>query len=230
MSRASFAIPLTAMILGAFAYGRTAAADELSGVYLGGNFGRAHNTYGTGFIDSQLIGAAEENGDTVNFRARSTTRMADVWWVDAGYFFTPYLGVDAAFFHLGQIRYIAVGSIAESADTAPFATTTEVTSHGPALSLVFRLPLNESFDVSLRVGDYFGKATLDNDVIVGSNSSFAAQSKSSSSLLAGIGAAYSFGGHYSVRLDYLRVNDAGDSGTTGKFSVNMATVGVSYTF
>ncbi len=230
MSRASFVIPLAAMVLGVSAYGPRASADDLSGVYAGGNFGRARNSYGTGFIDSQLIGAAENSGDTLDYRARSTARMADVWWVNAGYFFTPYIGVDAAFFHLGQIRYIAVGSITESSGPTSFATTTEVTSHGPALSLIFRLPLNESFDVSLRVGDYFGKATLDNNVIVGSESAFTAESKSGSSLLAGIGAAYSFGGHYSVRLDYLRVNDTGDSGTTGKFSINMATVGVSYTF
>jgi opacity protein-like surface antigen len=156
--------------------------------------------------------------------------MSDVWWFDAGYFFTPYIGVDAAFMHLGEMRYIAVGSISGSANTESLASTTEVTSHGPALSLILRLPLTESFDVSLRVGDYFGKTLLQNDVIAGGNSVFFSQSKSGSSLLAGVGASYAFAGHYSVRIDYLRVNDSGDSGTTGKFSINMATVGVSYTF
>jgi opacity protein-like surface antigen len=48
--------------------------------------------------------------------------------------------------------------------------------------------------------------------------------------LAGVGAAYTVGGHVSIRLDYLRVNKTGSSDATGKFSVNMATAGVSYTF
>jgi opacity protein-like surface antigen len=49
-------------------------------------------------------------------------------------------------------------------------------------------------------------------------------------LLAGVGAAYSFAGHWSVRVDYLRVDKTGDSGSSGKFSVNVASAGVSFTF
>jgi opacity protein-like surface antigen len=48
--------------------------------------------------------------------------------------------------------------------------------------------------------------------------------------LAGVGASYTIGGHVSIRLDYLRINKTGSDDTIGKFSVNLATAGVSYTF
>lgn len=230
MRRARFNMLMIAAIAAGGGMGRPAAADGLAGAYLGGNFGRARNTYDTSFIDTELVNEATNGGATVNITARSIARMSDIWWFDAGYFFTPNIGVDAAFFHLGEIRYIAVGSISGSGHSLPLSSTTEVTSHGPALSLVLRLPLTEAFDVSLRLGDYFGKATIEDNVTVGANSDFVALDKRGSSLLVGVGASYSFAGHYSVRMDFLRVNDTGDSGTTGKFSVNMATVGVSYTF
>jgi len=36
--------------------------------------------------------------------------------------------------------------------------------------------------------------------------------------------------HWLVRLDYLRINDTGASAVTGRFSVNLASVGVSFIF
>jgi opacity protein-like surface antigen len=47
--------------------------------------------------------------------------------------------------------------------------------------------------------------------------------------LAGLGASYTVAGHWSVRIDYLRFNKTGDT-EVGKFSVNLASAGVSYTF
>jgi len=209
---------------------QSATADDLSGAYVGGNFGRAKNSYDTGFVDSQISSGATSAGDTLDIMKRSTTRYSDFWSADVGYFFAPYIGVEAAFLHVGQVRYISVGSLINSASNDSLETTTEVTSHGPALSLIFRLPLAEAFEADIRLGDYLGKTTFDNDVSVGANSSFISPSSSSSSLLVGAGAAYSIAGHCSFRLDYLRIQQAGSSDTGGKFNVNVMTVGLSYTF
>jgi opacity protein-like surface antigen len=205
-------------------------ADDAGGVYLGANFGRARSSYATGLIDSELSSEAASAGDTVSYRARSTQRLSDVWAVDVGYLFTPYLGIEAGFLHLGEIRYQVVGTLTGSAASAALASSTEVTSHGPAVSAVLRLPLTEALAFDLRIGDYFGKATLDNTVTVDSSNSFVALSKTGSSLLTGVGVAYTFAGHWSGRLDYLRVNKTGDADTTRRFSVNVATAGISYTF
>ncbi|MGC1524144.1 MAG: outer membrane beta-barrel protein [Steroidobacteraceae bacterium] len=230
MTRSGFGLLLAAIAMGAGVSGGTVLASDLSGAYFGGNFGRARNAYDTGFIDGQIESAAAGSGDTVDFTARSVQRMSDAWWADAGYFFTPYVGIDAAFLHVGEMRYVAVGRLTNLFGNQSIGTENEVTSHGPAVSLILRLPLTESVAANLRLGDYLGKATLDDSVNVGPNSSSTIASKSSSSLLAGAGASYTIGGHVSIRLDYLRINKTGAGDTIGKFSVNLATAGVSYTF
>jgi opacity protein-like surface antigen len=208
----------------------TARADDAGGLYLGGNFGRARNAYDTGFIDSQIASEAASAGDTVSYTAKSRQRMSDVWSLDVGYLFTPYLGIEAGFLHLGEIRYQAVGAVVNGSASAALGSSVEVTSHGPVLSAVLRMPLTEALAFDLRIGDYFGKSTLDNLVTLDSSSSFVAQSKTGSSLLTGVGVAYTFAGHWSGRLDYLRINKTGDESTIGRFSVNAASVGISYTF
>jgi opacity protein-like surface antigen len=231
MTRASFGFLSAALALSLAAPGTGVRALDLSGAYIGGNFGRAMNTWDTGFVDDQLNTDATNNGDTIDFTARSIRRMSDAWWADAGYFFSPYVGIDAAFLHIGEIKYLAVGTLTTSDGTTyPLSSSTEVVSHGPALSFIFRLPLTESFAADLRLGDYFGKATQDNTTIVNSHTSFSAVSKSTSSLLTGAGLSYTVAGHLSLRIDYLRVNHTGDSTLVGKFSVNMGTAGLSYTF
>jgi hypothetical protein len=193
-------------------------ADELGGMYVGGNFGRARSGYDTGFIDSQLSSGATAAGDTLDLNRKSTNRLADFWSADVGYFFLPYVGLEAAFLHVGEIKYITVGSLTTAGGVESVASSTEVTSHGPALSAVLRLPLTESLEVDARLGDYFGKTTLESYLVFGANSDFSAHSKSGSSLLASLGGAYTLAAHYSLHVDYLRIEQAGDS-STGKFSV-----------
>jgi hypothetical protein len=229
MTRTSLGFLLAAITLGA-ALDEKVLADDLSGAYLGANFGRARNSYDTGAIDTQIEEIAAGADETVKFTARSVRRLSDAWWVNTGYFFTPYFGMDAAFFHIGEVKYLAVGKLSISGASQSLSTATEVSSRGPALSLIGRLPLTESFEADLRVGDYYGKAVLDNQLTVGSKGVSISSSKSNSSLLAGVGGAYTFGGHWSIRLDYLRVNQTGDTNSVGRFSVNLATAGVSYTF
>jgi len=206
------------------------ADDADAGAYFGGNFGRAHNTYDTGFIDSELATAAAADDDSASYRARSTRRMSDVWSADAGYLFNPYVGLEAAFFHLGEIKYWAVGTLTTPFGSESLSTKSEISSKGPALSLVLRLPLTNAFAADLRVGDYYGKTTANTLVTVNAISQPNSTTKSNSSLLVGLGAAYTIAAHWSVRADLLRVNNAGDSSSVGTFSVNLVTLGASYTF
>jgi hypothetical protein len=225
-------LPLAALatITAVGVYGDAHADDADAGAYFGGNFGRAHNTYDTGFIDSELAAAATADDDSAAYRARSTRRMSDVWWAEAGYLFNPYIGLEAAFFHVGEIKYWAVGTLTTPTGVDSLSTKSEISSSGPALSLLLRLPLTTAFEADLRVGDYYGKTISNTRVTVNASSEPTSTTKSGSSLLVGVGAAYTVAAHWSVRADLLRVNKAGDSSTVGTFSVNLVTVGASYTF
>jgi hypothetical protein len=219
---------VTSAVLGFCTGARADDAD--AGAYLGANFGRAHNTYDTGFIDSELATAVAGDSDTATYRARSTQRMSDVWWADGGYLFNPYVGIEAAFFHLGEIKYWAVGTLTTPIGGNFLSTKSDISSKGPALSLVLRLPLTSAFEADLRVGDYYGKTTANTLVTFNSTSVPNSTTKSSSSLLVGVGAAYTIAAHWSLRADLLRVNNAGDSSSVGTFSVNLVTLGASFTF
>jgi opacity protein-like surface antigen len=230
MRRGIRSLVFVAAVLFVAVTAQSVQASDLNGLYVGGNFGRARNSYDTGAIDTQIFAEAASAGDTSSFYRRDIRKMSDVWSADVGYFFSPNIGVDAAFLHLGEIKYIAAGTLASPITSQSLVTTNEVNSHGPVLSLVLRLALTESIAVDARAGDYYGKATLDNTISVGPNTQFVATSKSVSSLLAGIGASYTFAGHWSLRTDYLHVHQTGDQATVGKFSVNLVTAGLSFTF
>ncbi len=207
-----------------------ARADDFGNAYVGANFGRALSSYNTGYIDQQYVSEAMEFGDSLDVTSRSVHRFDDVWWGDAGYYFTPYVGLEAAFLHLGEVRYKTAGVINTGGTDDATATSSEVTSRGPALSLLGRLPLTDALEADLRLGDYIGKTVFYSSIDLLGQSSVVTSSRTTSSLLAGVGAAYSFAGHWSVRLDYLRVNRTGNSATGGRFTVNLASAGLSLTF
>ena len=105
---------------------------------------------------------------------------------------------------------------------------TVLQSRGPALGLLFRLPLLENVDVNFRLADYYAHTELTSTLIAAEHTSGTVTSNSSS-LLAGIGLSYTFAGHWLAKLDYLRVNQAGNDKTM-KYDIGMASAGVAYAF
>jgi opacity protein-like surface antigen len=230
MKRTSIGILGIAIILGAAASPRIASADDLRGVFVGGNFGRSRNDYDVNALDGQYRQVAVNAGDTLTFTSTPLQRNGNAWWVDAGDMVWPFVGIEAAFVHLGELTHRASGTLKSTAANDPITTTASLSSVGPALALVFRVPLAEAVDVNLRVGDYLGKSTLRTALDINSVYTPGTQGSRSSSLLAGLGVAYTFAGHWSLRLDYLRINKAGDGKTVDHFNVNLASAGVAFTF
>lgn len=230
MNRRTICIVGACTIIAAVTWpGSCAWADENSALYFGGNFGRARNGYDTNMLDVQYSQEAASAGDTLSLSSRSWQRLSDVWWLNTGYLFTPYVGLDVAFLHAGQIKYLSAGSLLVGSKNESFGTVEEASSHGPALSIIGRLPLTERWEANLRVGDYFGKATFRSALSLNANNSIVVASKSTSALLVGAGTAYALGQHWSVRLDFLHINKTGNT-DTGKFNIDMATAGISFTF
>jgi len=224
---------LTALILLGAALGGTASdiamAGDLDGFYVGGNYGRARSAYDTNFVASQLATAASDAGDAQTVDSSRVFRTSAAWWADVGYWFGPHFGMEAAFLHLGELKYASTGSLVTSEGNEPYVLGAEVSSRGPALSVAGRLPLTESLEVDARVGDYYGKTTLSTALLINSQNTSTSQSATGSSLLLGVGVGYTFGTHWSLRLDYLRIGRVGNDGV-GKFDLNLPAVGFSFTF
>lgn len=166
---------------------------------------------------------------TLDFTSAALHDRKAAWWANAGYMAWPYVGIDASYLHLGELSNQVNGTyVATDGTTHSVGAATRVSSKGPALGLLFELPLTERFDVNLRIADYYARTTLTN-IVNATSYSTTIQSANRSSLLAGLGVSYVFAGHWSARLDYLRIQDAGD-GATGKYDAGILAIGASYTF
>jgi hypothetical protein len=225
-------IPLICAALGltSIACANSTWADGLTGFYLGGSFGGVRNDFDANVLDGQYQRAAAAFGDKLKLASSSVQRDSEVWSVNAGYMPWAYLGFDLSFLRLGELTHRSVGTLEESTGNEPAVISATLASHGPALALLGRLPLTDALDLDIRLGDYYGKASLTNGFTNDSKYRGSTEAVSSSSLLLGVGAAYSFAGHWSARLDYLRINGANVGGDFGKYNANLATVGVTYTF
>lgn len=205
-----------------------ARGEVPTGTYVGFNAGRSQTSYDTRAYPDAVAGEANLFG-SLDYTTWSGHRRADAWWAEAGYLGSPHLGLEASFVHLGEMsyriggRYTPPGGGAQSVVVA-----TDLASSGPAIAGVLRLPLAPRFDVRLKLGDYYARTRLSNGLQV-SSYTVTRTNASGSSLLLGAAGTYTIDGHWSARVDYLRVNQAGVA-STGRYNADALTLGVSYTF
>lgn len=134
-----------------------------------------------------------------------------------------------SYLHCGELYNQVNGTFTSSdGSTNSVGAATRVSSKGPTLGMLFQLPLTDSWNVDVRVADYYARTTL-TDILNGASYITMTQSANRSTLLAGLGISYVLAGHWSARLDYLRIQDAGD-GATGKYNAGILAIGASYTF
>jgi opacity protein-like surface antigen len=217
------------LVLLAFgAFNERAPAEGISGLYVGGSGGIAKIATDNSAFQTLLQSQSEGLG-VLDFTSASLRDHKTAWWVNAGYMAWPYIGIDASYLHLGEL-YNQVNGVFTTNDgtTTSVGAATRVSSKGPALGLLFQLPLTENLDVNLRVADYYARTTLTN-ILNGASYLTMIQSANRSTLLAGLGVSYVLAGHWSARLDYLRIERAGDS-ATGKYNADIVALGASYTF
>jgi opacity protein-like surface antigen len=216
------------IFLASCAFNQPARADGIGGLYLGGSAGIAKIATDNSAFQTLLQTQVEGLG-VLEFTSASLHDRKTAWWANAGYMVWPYVGVDLSYLHMGEL-YNQVNGTFTSHDGTPSSVgaATRLSSKGPALGLLFQLPLTENLDVNLRVADYYARTTLTN-ILNGTSYLTMVQSANRSSFLAGFGVSYVFAGHWSARLDYLRIEDAGDS-TTGKYTAAILTAGASYNF
>jgi opacity protein-like surface antigen len=210
------------------ALNHAARAEGVSGLYVGGSVGIAKFAADNSAYQTQLQTGVAGYG-ALDFTSASLHDRKTAWWVNTGYMAWPFIGFDASYLHFGELYNQVTGTFTQNAGTPIFVgAATRLRSEGPALGLLFRLPMAEGFDLNLRLADYYGRTTLTN-ILNAATYSTTEQTANRSSLLAGLGASYVFAGHWSARLDYLRVQQAGDS-ATGKYNAAMLSLGASYTF
>lgn len=207
---------------------QTRADDDAGGFFVGGNVGHAPIDTNNTEYQTALEASASGSGSLV-FTKAALAKRDIAFSVDTGFMFMPYVGVEASYFRFGRVSNQLAGSYVGTDGTSEYVyAATMLQSRGPALGLLFRLPLLENVDVNFRLADYYAHTELTSTLIAAEHTSGTVTSNSSS-LLAGIGLSYTFAGHWLAKLDYLRVNQAGNDKTM-KYDIGMASAGVAYAF
>lgn len=204
-----------------------APAQDLGGVYLGGSIGRSTNKYDPANYEASLEKLAQNGRQTLDFTDRSNNEHSRAWWVNAGFMKWNYVGLELDFLHLGEATFRSAGTLKPPAQA--FEATTNVSSRGPAVALMLRAPLGNGLDLNFRVGDYYGRTAVTQGYALAGTYSPGTITTTVSSLLVGAGASFTFDGHWSAKLDYLKIKRAGDT-RTGEFDLDLWTLGTSYTF
>jgi len=203
------------------------AYADLSGLYVGASGGDTLSTYRHADIDSAVVGSFAQGGESL---VLSSSRVRDdhaPWSVDVGYRFSAYLGLEAAYLQLGTVNYAGSGKASSFFGSAPIDLGLSFKSRGPALALVGVLPMTNAWDLDVRLGGYEGK-TLTQYVSSSPSSGF--DSKTSSSLMGGVGTQYIIAAHWVLRLDYTHLNSLGEKLLNRSFNVDLLAAGVDYVF
>lgn len=221
----------TAVILGIPALCSQAA--EI-GFYVGGSYGNGSKTIDKASYDQLALTVY----DIIDFVPSDMTSSIDKenpgYGFIAGYRFNQHLAVEGGYLYLGKFRYQALsnGSFQQTA-TTPQSLSFSANSRtaGFTLAALGILPLSYRWEVFGRAGlllasnertefliDNLGRT--DKGTVTGS----------STDLLAGAGAGFTFAEIYTLRGEYQRVFDAGDEDTVGEGDQDLVTLGVTVRF
>ena len=153
-------------------------------------------------------------GSTVNSCDNTDTG----WKVYGGYQWTSHWGFELGYYDFGK------------ASASATVLGVPVTAHGEAtgwqLAATGTLPITPEFDVFAKLGIH----NSDVDVRASAPGVSVSASGNSTDLAWGLGAKWNFTRNVSMRIEYERFNDVGDSNNTGKTDIDLLSIGVMFRF
>ncbi len=209
----------------------TALADE-GGLYVGATGGLTASSYGERSLNDTVVAAAGAADYKLKIDSSSLSVGAPAASAVVGYMFSPDFGIEASYLYLNMQRYRESGkeTFALSSTTIPFDLALNLTSRGPTLALVGVLPLTSGWQLDGRVGAYEGSMRSDYWSLAGTYKNSGSQSETSTSLMVSAGTAYSFAGHWMLRLEYVYLNHLSEKLFGQAYNTGLAMAGVSYWF
>src|SRR5579863_2313799 len=144
----------------------------------------------------------------------------------AGYRFNQYFGVEAGYVDLGKADKSGVVILCvDPMGCAPVPFDFTVKTHGYVAEATGNWPLGDAWSLYGRVGGFASHSEVQTNLFLGN-----ARSASDTTLVYGAGVAWSFSERLALRFSYDRYGNLGDTGSTGKFGVNLASLGLVYSF
>jgi hypothetical protein len=206
-----------------------AMADD-TGFYVGANVGRLLSTYRRADLDNEVYTAFGGTNSGVAFDPSVFQKDHVMWSADIGYMASRNFGIEASYLHLGSLRYSSSGSEPSSGGTSAASVNLDIKSRGPAVAVLGVLPMSNFWEVDARVGVYAGKTLTTFATAIGDATKAGTVSKTSTSLLAGVGTALTLTTHCALRLDYMRIEHVKEEAFGRAFNVQLLTAGVVFVF
>jgi OOP family OmpA-OmpF porin len=164
----------------------------------------------------------ESTGSTLGDNKDSSFGIA------AGYRLLPHLAVEGGYIDLGEISYRNDSFGTHLDHQEPWFQKLTASTSGLALSALGILPVSYRWELYARAGVLFATNQLDVYITDFYGYDSVGLSDTSTELLGGVGAAFSFAEVYSARFEYLRVFDAGADLIEGDMDVMSIGVAVSF--
>jgi len=192
----------------------SAVADESAGYWYGGaQFGQADSDVSSGELTRRL----QASGYDVTARLSDTSRTA--WRVHGGYQFSKYLGVEAGYVDLGDVKSTFSGDISDLEGLLSTANKLHPASaEGFDLSVVGRYAFGERFSVQARVGALRWDTRTST---LSEGGQTIRRNDDGIDAVIGLGAAMNFGRNWVLGVDATRYEVSGDD-------INFIAAGLSY--
>lgn len=214
-------------------------AAEL-GFYVGGSYGNGSKSIDKASYDQFALAVYDAFGFVPGSNVGDNVSSIDTdnpgFGFVAGYRLNNHLAVEGGYMDLGKFRYQALSNGGFINADDPTVLDPDVLSlsansktAGFALTALGILPLNYRWELYGRAGVLFASNELTLFLTNGVGSFKDTYTGSSTDLLAGAGAGFTFAEIYTLRAEYQRVFDAGDD-TVGEGDQDLATVGVTVRF
>jgi hypothetical protein len=196
------------------AVGQSSQAAQL-GPYIGGAYGITERDFGKEpFDDFLLNGFFPDAGFTPSTHTSSLDAKDQGYMALIGYRISAHFAVEGMFLDLGDMTYRATtdGIYDDGEEANPLTVNTKLVGQLSGIGLygLAIWPASYKWEFYARGGVQFTTPQLKGRV---NNGYIEFQSDSSTDLVGGIGVAMSLFDIYGVRLEYMRIFDAGDRGT-----------------
>lgn len=206
------------------------AAEVQPGWYVGVSPGQASYDVSQDDLDEIVIDAFASAGAPIISGTSSLDDSDTAWSIFGGYRFNPYLAVEVGYVDLGSAEYRSSGTVNLSGSVTPASFNMDFSSTGFTVATLGSLPLGEMFDVHARLGIFFSDMEIDMSTTIGTGSASDQLSASSEDVFYGLGAAWHFGGNWSLSGDWQRYDAVGDEEETGEGDIDVLSLSLAYKF
>jgi opacity protein-like surface antigen len=157
-----------------------------------------------------------------------STEDSDIGYQAAfGFRFNRYVAAELSLVQLGETVSTAKADMDFGTGFLPSKVDLSFTVGGPLMSIVGILPINDRLEVFGRVGYLFSSSKREVQLRVdGDNAGFGSSKGDSQDVVYGAGASFNFGQVYSLRLEYLQLDELGDAERSGTEDANMIGLGL----